>query len=335
MVRASLLVFVVLVLAACGDRSGDPMGGGELPSSISPRFAPPEGWTWGLIGSTPQQRYGVSSPDRVPLAIVVIIPGYGEPAEVWFETAADLITAGHTVWILDRAGQSGSGRYVAPADLGFIPSFDVETAALRTFLLSVVKPRSDDVVILLTHADGAAVGLEAVRNRLPIDGLVASSAELAQQPARPLLSAIQRLDVPPPGWRPWSQDGPDDRALGRTHDELRGRLRQAWMTSRPDLRLSGPSLGWTRAFETVSRTLVSAPHRLDRPILMINANHAASELCKAAPACSETEISGAHSAMHLEADKWRKPWLSAVSAFVSDRTAQRRTVAFSRTSAAP
>ena len=42
-----------------------------------------------------------------------------------------LIERGCTVWILDRAGQGGSGRYVLPRDLGFAPSFDPDVTALH------------------------------------------------------------------------------------------------------------------------------------------------------------------------------------------------------------
>lgn len=327
MVRAGLIAALLTVLAAC-DRDGSPGpgAGAATSASIPHRFHPPEGWAWGVVGEAPGQRYGVGSTSRVPQAIVIIVPGYGEPAEVWFETASELIDAGHTVWILDRAGQGGSGRYVSPHDLGFIPSFDVETKGLREFVRATVKPRSDDVVIAISHADGVAVVLGAVGDGLELDGLLASSAELARAPDRLRLTAPRQSNAPPFGWRKWEQDGPDDRAMGRTHDPVRGALRQAWMSAQPELRLAGPSVGWTRAFEAASRSLAATPGRLRTPVLMINPNHPASEFCKAAGSCSEIEIPGGRSALHLESDKWRSPWLEAVNGF-TDQITRRRAMA--------
>lgn len=324
MVRAGLLAGLLLILAACGREDAREAGApGDLPASLSPRFYPPQGWAWGSLEQAKPQRYGVASTPRVPTATIVILPGYGEPAEVWFETASDLVEAGHTVWILDRAGQGGSARYAKPADLGFVPSFAVERDGLQSFLSTIVKPRPQDVVILLAHADAAAVALDAIGSGVKVDGLIASAAELSTTRGSPWLGTIQRPDAPPFGWRPWTRDQPDDRAAGRTHDPARGRLRQVWLQAKPELRLSSPSLGWLRAFDDVSRALAEAG--LSTPTMMVNPNHPAAALCRKNPACHEHTIPGARQAIHLEADQWRGPWLAMIDDFISQRFADRQT----------
>lgn len=178
MVRASLFAALLLALAACSrDGALGPFAESQVPPALTPRFYPPEGWAWGFIGvgDKPVQRYGVGSTRRVPTATIVVVPGYGETAEMWFETAADLIDDGYTVWILDRAGQGGSGRYVAPRDLGHVSTFDPDIAALGEFVRVVVRPAPDTPLVLLSHADGVVVALSAVRAGMKVDGVIASS----------------------------------------------------------------------------------------------------------------------------------------------------------------
>ncbi|HVK42039.1 MAG TPA: alpha/beta hydrolase, partial [Phenylobacterium sp.] len=99
MLRACLLAAMVISLVACSrDGARQAFAESRTPASLAPRFYPPEGWAWGYVGTgeKPVQRYGVASTRRVPVANVVIVPGYGETAEVWFETASDLIGRGYT-----------------------------------------------------------------------------------------------------------------------------------------------------------------------------------------------------------------------------------------------
>lgn len=326
MVRAYLLAALLLSLAACGRDGGrEPFAESRTPAELAPRFYPPEGWAWGYIGvgDKPLQRYGVASTRRVPTATIVIVPGYGETAEVWFETASDLIGRGATVWILDRAGQGGSGRYVLPRDLGFTPTFDPEVAALRELVRVVIRPSPDAPLILLGHADGAIVALSAVRSGLKVDGVVASSPRLAEPPAGRLLGPVRRADAPPAGWKPWSREVADDLAARRTHDAWRGKVGHAWMTANPDLRLAGPSLGWSKAFEAASRLLETGAPQIRAQVLMINPAGRATPLCLRLPTCQATTLPGARSALHLEADKWREPWLAALERFVEESAARR------------
>ena len=335
MLRAYLLAALVISLAACSRDSGrEPFAESRTPASLAPRFFAPEGWAWGYVGvgDKPVQRYGVASTRRVPVAHVVIVPGYGETAEAWFETATDLIARGYTVWILDRAGQGGSERYVTPRDLGHAPTFDPDVAALRELVRVVVRPDPDTPLVLLTPADGAVVALLAVRSGLKVDGVIASSPRLAEPPPARLLGAVRRPDAPPAGWKNWSRETPDDLAAGRTHDTWRGQVGQAWMIANPDLRLGGPSLGWTKGYEAASRMLESAAPQVRSPVLMLNPDASASALCGALPACSELAFPGAGTSLHLEVDTWREPWLAAVGSFVDGRLEDRRRDAVSTAS---
>lgn len=327
---------MVISLVACSrDGARQPFAESRTPASLAPRFYPPEGWAWGYVGvgEKPVQRYGVASTRRVPIANVVIVPGYGETAEVWFETASDLIDRGYTVWILDRAGQGGSERYTTPRDLGHAPTFDSDVAVLRELVRVVVRPSPETPLVLLTQTDGAVVALLAIRSGLKADGAIASSPRLADAPPARLLGPVRRPDAPPPGWEGWSREAPDD--AERTHDAWRGQVGKAWMTANPDLRLAGPSLGWTKGYVAASRALESAAPQVRTPVLMLNPDAGTAALCASLPACSSLSFPGARSSLHLETDQWRDPWLAAVESFVGGRIEERRLQAVSAASPRP
>src|SRR3569832_916048 len=92
------LILLLLALGACrpGDDPRAPFTDSRIPPGLEHRFYPPQGWTWGLlkIGTAPPVRYGVAAPASTARSQVLILPGYGEPAEAWFEIANELIAHG-------------------------------------------------------------------------------------------------------------------------------------------------------------------------------------------------------------------------------------------------
>ena len=144
MVRGLFVALILLILPGCGRGDLSPSTESRTPPDLAGRFFPPSGWAWGWIqvGAQPAQRYGVASTSRVPRANVMILTGYGESAETWFETVGNLTDQGYAVWVLERAGQGGSQRYVPPRDLGHTPSFDPDIAAAKAMVRQVVRRRS-------------------------------------------------------------------------------------------------------------------------------------------------------------------------------------------------
>ena len=323
--RAALALGAAL-LAFAGCRLRDdraPFTDSRPPPGLQARFYPPEGWGWGLVqvGDTPPARYGVSAPPRRPRADVVILPGYGEPAEVWFETARALNARGHVVWVLEPVGQGGSGRYAMPRDLGHADSLQPDVANLQAFVRSFVRRRP---LVLIASREAAPQALAALRSGLTVDGAILTSPVLAPAPtAADPLEALARLGAwggRAPGARPRRREGPDDLALGLTHDRRRGALRLSWQTANPDLRMGGPSRAWRAAFaESVRRAALPSPSRV--PLLVVAPDGAATPLCRRRPDCRLLTIAGAGAALQLERDDLRSPWLAAVSAFVDQRIA--------------
>lgn len=331
------LAAVLLLLAACGGGDGGaPFVESRIPPALSPRFWAPEGWGWGLlkIGDAPAQRYGVSSTLITPQAQVLILSGYGESAETWFETARDLNARGYSVWVLERAGQGGSQRYALPRDLGHAPSFRDDVRAVKTLARMMESGSPGTPIIILGHSVGGLVAVAAVEQGAPAQGLILSAPDFASKDlidsskAGLVKVGLGRL---PAAWGSgWKRNGPDARGEGLTGDRWRGAVQKAWQTANPDLRMGGPSLGWLGAVRATSKAVEPGLAELETPTLILaggldrTADGAEqARVCKAMARCGLYSFKAGHHALHLETDAVRKPWLAAVDMFIRTRAGSR------------
>lgn len=317
MFRRACIALALFLLATGCQRAQEAPGFTEsrTPPDLASRFFMPEGWAWGnvQVGSNPPQRYGVASTWRAPRAIVVILPDTGECAEAWFETASDLTRRSYTIWVLDRASECGSGRLSAPRDKVHVKTFDPDVAAVKALVRVVIRPKGDIPVILMGQGHGALMALRAVETGLNVDGLILSS------PTSPPLKS----------WRAWSRETPDAFQSGKTHDPWRGRVTQSWMIANPDLRGGGPSADWVRQAAAFSQKTRADAKNLGKATLILSPGPTAQgdlDLCGAIGTCSIAPIDGARSALSLEADQWRSPWLEGVVRFIAGKADAARRV---------
>lgn len=338
--RAFVLSALLLTLSACdAPGSKDPFTDSRVPPSVAPRFYPPEGWAWGLVqvGAAPPQRYGVSTPPVAPKATVLILAGYADPAEVWFETVRDLNAKGYAVWVLEREGQGGSARLSGQRDLGHAVSFDPDIAAVRAMVRTVIRPSGDIPLVLIGHSLGGLVALRVVESGVPADGVVLSvpAFEIPKLPTSrantAMLARAARtiglggVRIPGQhGYRRESAGGPN-RVI---HDAVRQAMRRAWPEANPDLRMGGPSLGWLAAFYDATDAAQQRASTVAVPALLINAGDdimvetaASQRVCKAMKQCQAITVPNAWHDLPREADPARDAWLNAVDGFVKQRIA--------------
>lgn len=343
--RRLLAVLLTLSLVACGDEgSRAPFAESRAPPSLDVRFQPPSGWAWGYVrvGDEPVQRYGVSAPSGAARGQVLILPGYGESAEAWFETARDLNDRGHVVWILERQGQGGSERDLPWRDLGHATSFAPDVTATKAMVKAVIRPSPGGdrgAFVILGHGDGGLVALRALEEGLDADAAILSSPnfDLADPPrAKSELIRLARWTrglklgfLRYPGQSGWKRDGPDDFAAKLTHDPARGAVQQAWRRANPDLRMGSPSLAWYAAFYDAVDATGRDLRRVKTPVVMLRAGQDVkvlpapqSAVCAALPRCVETRWAEAGHALHLETDSVRDPWLAAIDAVLRSPPAE-------------
>lgn len=331
--RLTALACLLVLLSGCGgadDRA--PFTDSRIPPSLGPGFWAPEGWAWGLIGvgDAPVQRYGVSSTAGAPRANILILTGYGETAEVWFETARDLNGAGYTVWVLERAGQGGSARYASIGDVVHVPSFEGDVAAVKALARAIVQSDAQAPLVILGQAEGGLVGLRAVQIGAPADVLFLSNARL--KPSAPLSNWPDWLMKAGVGRLPaslnsgWKREGPDAFSAGLTRDRERGGLQKTWQIANPDLRMGGPSLGWNSAFAKASEAAIAGLETTTTPTRVFTTGQTPERLevyeaCSRMPKCAAVvgidpppgeNGAAVGASTHLGLDGLRGHWLQQV-----------------------
>lgn len=301
-----LLLAAVLPLAGCGG-SREPFAESRVPGSLAPRFYPPEGWGWGFlqIGKAPAQRYGVGAAPVTASAQVLILPGYGETAESWFETVRALNDRGYTVWILEREGQGGSGRFTGTRDVGHAPSFDADVAATKAMLRMIAANGVAAPVVVLAQGAGAPVAQLALSQGGHADGLILSApTESASGPMADQGRLLRKIGLGgvrvlgAPGWQRERLGLPAADRL----DGARAAMQLAWQTTNPDLRMGAASYGWQAALLDAVEAARQAP-AYPGPLLL-------------APTRVPAE--------QLDRDPGRDAWLAAILGFIGARIAEKQ-----------
>ncbi len=313
-----LLLVLCCLLAACGQgQPRDAFVDTRLPPGLATRFFPPEGWAWGLVqtGDYPAQRYGVSSPRNAPIAHILILPGYGESAETWFETAGELNARGYAVWVLEAAGQGGSGRYSVAADTGHIPDPEADLQAIRAMIRASL-PQDRKPLILVGSQSGGILAILAASDRSGAKRLVLSALPPPSQ-VTSMETGLTRLGL---GWLRDPRQGGWRRTQTplRGADPYRGSLAHDWQVANPDLRMAAPSIGWRVVMAQAGSDAAKRLASIDLPVLMIDSGLPFEGACKRAPRCRALRIADTASDVpgHLLVDRSRSQWIKAIDGFV-------------------
>lgn len=312
MMRRLMIGFAALCLCACQRDDKEAFVAPRLAPGAPSRAWPPQGWAWGLlrIGQRPSLRYGVSAPATAPTGDVIILPGYGESAEWWFETAADLNGEGYRVWILDGDGQGGSARYTSRRDLGHTASFQRDVDGLRVLIRRVVRAPADHRVAVIASGTAAVSALAAAEQGAPMDRIILTSpSELSVgSSGLPVMAAKLGLTtLRASGGAGWRRDAREQARTPREKAAL------GWALANPDLRMGGPSTGWLEARRAFRADALAqeALRKVAAPVTIFTPEANGSVTCGQIARCMIRPLP-ARLPYHIEDDAVRGAWLGAL-----------------------
>ncbi len=107
---------------------------------VRKRFSAPDGLTWGTFKNNAGAdiRYSHTLPVGEPKGAIVIVGGFREPSEKYFEVAREKLAEGFEVYTMDWRGAGGSARYLADPMKSHSNGFDEQIDTLHTFTQDVI-----------------------------------------------------------------------------------------------------------------------------------------------------------------------------------------------------
>lgn len=321
------------------------------PPSLAARFLEPAGLRWGRFpaagGASLRWAHltaahpGAEHMGR-PAVDAVLVGGFSEFIEKYFETMCDLAQSGISVWCLDWRGQGGSERNLLQPSRPCARDFDADARDLAAFI-NAVLPRAALSAdgsktgrrLLIAHSMGAAIAVLALHQDPGLVDAAALSAPMLEINtglphviARGLAWLASRLGCSNlflPGTGPWKFDqGLTADTSPVSQDADRCLVQRTWFEARPRLRVDGPTYGWLNAaFHLTSRFKAAGFLEAVRtPILLGSAGRERfvsprihRRAAKRLTCCRLVEFAQAKHELFMEADVYRQPWLAEIEAF--------------------
>jgi lysophospholipase len=306
---------------------------------LADRFLTPEDFVWGSFPTADGAvlRWGHLAAKN-PRAECILVGGFGDFIEKQFETIRDLAARGLSVWCLDWRGQGGSTRPKRWPNRPRARRFDRDADELAQF--AVAKLRSGLPRILIAHSMGGAIALLCLhRHRDLFDAAVLSAPMLGLLHGRTPPMLLRALTGPVrltplgicrlPGTYRWRPDRPPTPERSRiSSDAERCRIRHAWVSTNPALRLDQPTYGWLDpALSLIGRI---GKRRflagITTPILLGSAGHehvvapaAHYRAARLLPDCTLVELPESKHEPFLERDAIRNDWFDRIDRFISAR----------------
>src|ERR1700724_1062191 len=141
------------------------------------RFLEPHGFVWGSFAAPDgaRLRWG-HLPAANPRVECVMVGGFTECIEKYFETTADLAARGLSVWCLDWRGQGGSERPRRWPSRRRPRRSDPDARDLALFIKTLPPARHPR--LLIAHSMGGAIALLCLRHSPALFGAAILSAPM-------------------------------------------------------------------------------------------------------------------------------------------------------------
>lgn len=294
-------------------------------------------WSTFENGAGAHLRYGYSEPAEGSRARIVLLTGFREFGEKYFETVHDLLALEYAVWQLDWYGQGGSDRHFANRQKIGAASLEGAIADLYEFVTSVLPGDPDTPLVMVSHSTGGLILLRYLHDHSDTVTAAVMSAPLfalhtAGFPAwlaRGLAGLAVKASLgarylPGAGdWRPGAHD--IERDSRTSHDPERGALQDLWMTAYPKLRMGGATFGWLdMVFRlTADSARPSYLRKVSTPILIGSAGEdtlvraeAHHQFAEMMPNAELIVFGESRHELFMEVDAIRDRWLKEIDRFL-------------------
>ena len=306
--------------------------------ALDARFLEPAGFQWGtyINSRTHALRWG-HLPVPGATRSCVIVGGFGEFIEKYFETIADFAARGFSVWCLDWDGQGASARPEEDPTRPLARNFAADADDLALFTQTMVPqgPR-----LLVAHSMGGAIGLLSLsRHPKVFDAAVLSAPMLGLLLGglpRWLAAAIVWTAMAlgnakafAPGAGRWTADPALCPAKSHvSNDTARCLIQRGWYSAHPALQVDGATYGWLKAALEIMDELrtpallakVTLPVLIGsagRDVLVSPRQHDAT--AKLLPDAALAKFPDAKHELFMECDAVRVPWFTAIDTFIAKR----------------
>jgi lysophospholipase len=304
-------------------------------------FREPDGFTWGHFKNAKGAdiRYGHVAPEGEPKGRIVVLPGFRESAEKYFEVANEMVAKGYEIWVMDWRGQGGSERYLKDnPQKAHHEGYDEQIETLHQ-LTQTIMPKSDKPLFMLGHSMGAHTGMRYLKEHEGVfDSAMLTSPmldiitaglpkPLARQMAK-FAKAGNYLEKYIPGGS--DHNGKRDPFEGNTvtSDPVRFERRNDVIQEHPELKIGDPTYGWIyHTFASIDILKDEAYLKgIKTPILMevsdndkIVERSAQDRALTFLPNARKIEIPGAMHEIWMEQDKYRNQWVQKLDEFLEER----------------
>ena len=302
-------------------------------------FKEPDGFQWGHFANAKGAdiRYGHVKAEGESKGTVVILGGFRENSEKYFEVTRDMQKRGFDVYLMDWRAQGGSEKFIKGSQKSHNEGYDEQIATLDTFMTTIVSPAAKKPVVMLAHSMGAHLGLRYLNEHAGVfDSALLSSPmidivtaglpkPLARQMAK-FAKAGNYLEKCIPVGTDWVEEEFKDNK--KTSDPVRFAAAQEAVKNDDKLKMGDPTYGW------IYHTFASIDILHDEdylkaiktPILMevsdnekIVDRSAQDRALKFLPNAKVVDIHDAKHEIWMERDALRNQWLDKVDEFLKER----------------
>jgi len=310
------------------------------PPGLGLPFLEPAGLRWGRFTASDGASLRWSFLPGEPGGLCVdciLLGGFTEFIEKYFETMRELTRRGISIWSLDWREQGGSvRRHVRPA----ARDFDQDAEDLASFIEKHMPRDAARPRLVIAHSMGAAIALLALGRKPDLADAAVLSAPMLDLETAPLPRIAARTlawlarafgakHAFIPGAGPWKFDdtlGPHNSIT--SHDHERCRIQQLWFHARPHLRIDGPTFDWVNAAFALSARLNSRDFLkgVTTAILLGSAGRerlvctrAQRRAAALLPHCRLVEFPDAKHELLLETETIRARWFAEIDAFLATK----------------